>query len=66
VNSLIVPLGTPRQKRGKQVLKCLIVDEFFKKQKGSPRVKSSFKEFLALVDAFRVFVVQQREATQQN
>ncbi len=31
-----------------------------------PKVEKSSKEFLALVDAFHVFVVQQGEATTQN
>jgi hypothetical protein len=35
------------------------VDEFLEKQKEeAPKVDKSFKEFLALVDTFRVFVVQ--------
>jgi hypothetical protein len=66
VNSLIAPLKVPRQKKGKQVFEGLIVDKFFKKQEGGPRVRSSSKEFFTLMDAFRVFVVQQGEATTQN
>jgi hypothetical protein len=43
------------------------VDEFPKKQEEeAPKVKKSFKEFLVLVDDFRVVVVQQGEATTQN
>jgi hypothetical protein len=63
VNSLITPLGAPRQKRGKQALEHPIVDEFPKKQEGCPRVRNSFLKILVFMDAFHVFVVQQKEAT---
>jgi hypothetical protein len=66
MNSLTTPLGVPRQKKGKQIFKRLIVDEFLKTQEGGPRVRSSSKEFLAFVNVFRVFVVQQGEATTHN
>jgi hypothetical protein len=63
VNSLIAPLGMPRQKGGKQAFKHSIVDEPFEKQEEEGlRVRSLSKEFLALVDAFFVFVIQQVEA----
>jgi len=63
VNSLIAPLGAPRQKGGKQALKHPIADKSLEKQEEeAPRVENLFKEFLAFVDAFHVFVVQQREA----
>jgi hypothetical protein len=58
-NSLITPLGVPRQKGGKQALKHLVVDESPKKQEEeAPRVGISSKEILALMDTFYVFVVQ--------
>ncbi len=68
VNSLIALLDAPRQKGGKQALKRAVVDEFPEKQEEeAPKVEKLFKEFLALVDDFvddfRVFVVQQGEAT---
>jgi len=67
VNSLIALLDAPRQKGGKQALKHAVVDEYLEKQEEeAPKVEKSFKEFLALVDDFRVFVVQQGEATTQN
>jgi hypothetical protein len=63
VNSLIVPLGAPTQKGGKQGLKHPIVDKSLEKQEEeAPRVEKLSKEFLAFVDAFHVFVVQQGEA----
>jgi hypothetical protein len=53
----------PRQKGGKQAFKHSIVDEPFEKQEEEGlRVRSLSKEFLALVDAFFVFVIQQVEA----
>jgi hypothetical protein len=42
------------------------VDEFFEKQKEVLKVEKLSKEFLALVEAFCVFVVQQGEAMAQN
>ncbi len=42
------------------------MDEFFEKQKEVLKVEKLSKEFLALVEAFCVFVVQQGEAMAQN
>jgi hypothetical protein len=55
-----------RRKGSKQGLERLVVDEFPKKQKEAPKVEKSSKGFLALMDAFCVFVVQQKESTMQN
>jgi hypothetical protein len=66
VNCLITPLGMPRQKKGKQAFEHSIVEEFRKKQKESPRVGNLSKKFLALVDVFFVYVVQQGEAIIEN
>jgi hypothetical protein len=55
-----------RRKGGKQALEHLVVDKSPKKQNEGPKVEKSSKEFLALMDTFHVFVVQQGEATTQN
>jgi hypothetical protein len=66
-DSLIAPLGVPRQKGGKQALESFVVNEYLEKHEEEiPKVEKSSKKFLALVDGFRVFMVQQREATTQN
>ncbi len=58
VNSLIVLLGVPRKKGGKQALECLVVDEYSEKhEEEAPKMEKSSKEFLAFVDAFCVFMV---------
>jgi hypothetical protein len=67
VHSLIFALnGLMKRKGGKQALECLVVDKSLKKQHEAPKVEKSSKEFLVLVDAFHVFVVQQKETTIQN
>jgi len=68
VNSLIIPLGAlSKEKGGKKTLEHLVVDEFPEKQEEkASRVEKLSKEFLVLMDAFCVFVVQQRKATTQN
>jgi hypothetical protein len=67
MNSLIALLGVPRGKGGKQALEHLVVDKSLEKQEEeAPRVEKLSKEFLAVVDAFHVFVVQQGEVTTQN
>ncbi len=55
-----------KRKGGKQALERLVVDKSLKKQDEAPKVEKSSKEFLALVDAFHVFVVQQKGAMTQN
>jgi len=53
VNSLIAPMGVLRQKGGKQVLECSVVNESFEKhEEEAPKVEKSSKEFLAFVDGF--------------
>ncbi len=42
------------------------MDKFPKKQDEAPKVEKSSKEFLILVNAFHVFVVQQGEAMTRN
>jgi hypothetical protein len=43
------------------------VDNFFEKRDEKvPKVENSSKKFLVVVDAFRAFVVQQREIVMQN
>jgi hypothetical protein len=42
------------------------VDKSLKKQDETPKVEKSSKKFLAFVDAFHVFVVQQKGAMTQN
>jgi len=68
VNFLIAPLGVSRrEKEGKQALECSIVEESLEKQEEeAPKVEESSKEFLAFVDVFCVFVIQQGEAMAQN
>jgi hypothetical protein len=67
VNSLIALLGVPQKKGGKQVLECSIMDEYLEKhEEEASKVEKSSKEFLAFVDAFCVFMVQQVEAMAQN
>jgi hypothetical protein len=68
VHSLIFPLNGPMKgKGGNQALAHPIVDQYLKKQEEeAPKMEKSSKEFLACVDAFRVFVVQQGEITTQN
>jgi len=68
VQSPILPLNGPKRgKEGKQALKCPNVDKFPQRQEEeAPKVEKWSKEFLALVDAFHVFVIQQGEATTQN
>jgi hypothetical protein len=68
VHSLIIPLnGLRRRKKSKQALEHLVMDKSFEKwEEEVPKVEKSSKEFLALVDVFHVFVVQQGEATTQN
>jgi hypothetical protein len=64
MNSLIVPLDVPRQKGGKQALKRPIVDKYLEKQEEeAPRVEELSRDFLVFMNVFRVFVVQQGEAT---
>jgi phage host-nuclease inhibitor protein Gam len=68
VNSLITPLGALRKEQGgKQTLEHLVMDEFLeKREEEASRVEKLSKKFLVLMDAFCVFVVQQRKATTQN
>ncbi len=68
VHSLIFLLNGPKRGQGgKQVLKRPIVDESLEKQKEEVlKVEKLSKKFLALVEAFCVFVVQQGEAIAQN
>jgi len=68
VNSLITPLGALRKEQGgKQTLEHLVMDEFLeKREEEASRVEKLSKKFLVLMDAFYVFVVQQRKATTQN
>jgi len=48
-------------------LESLVVDKYLNKwEEEVPKVEKLSKEFLAFVDAFHVFVVQQGEATTQN
>jgi len=64
MNSLIVPLGAPRRKGGKQALERPVVDKSPEKQEEeAPRVEKFSKEFLAFMDTFCVFLVQQGEVT---
>lgn len=59
MNSLIAPLdASRREKRGKQALEHLVMDESFERQeKEAPWVEKSSKTFLAFMDIFCVFVV---------
>jgi hypothetical protein len=61
------PFGGAKAKRGKQAFEHPIVDKSLEKhEEEGPRVGSSSKEFLALMDAFFVFVVQKGETITQN
>jgi len=68
VHSLINLLnGLKRRKGGKHALECLKVDESLNMEKeANPKVDQTSKEFLAFLDAFRSFMVQQGETTTQN
>jgi heme-binding NEAT domain protein len=68
VHSLINLLNGPKiGKGGKHALKYLKVDEFQNMQKeANPKVDQTSKEFLAFLDAFQSFMVQQGETTTQN
>jgi hypothetical protein len=58
---------TKEKKRGQVSLKVSGVDKSLKKQEHeAPKVEKSSKDFLAIVDTFRVFGVQLREAIAQN
>jgi len=61
------PFGGAKAKRGKQAFEHPIVDKSLEKhEEEGPRVGSSSKEFLSLMDAFFVFVVQKGETITQN
>ncbi len=67
VNSWTTPLdGLKKEKKGKQALECFVMDEFPEKHEEFLKVGKSSKEFLVLMDAFFVFVVQQGKVTTQN
>lgn len=69
-DSLLVFLNQPmRGKGGKQALECPKVDKTFETQEekiNQKEVDKTSKEFFALLDTFRAFVVWQNKATSQN